>query len=161
MAPYWGPVQTAPGFGFLENRNSITAGILYSKGLYSRRFFVWILYKRLQNGTSWNITIPPQQAFHIPRRIFQKIPCLDPVQTAPESGFLAYRNPTKQEVPLSRSLCSRSILTGILYKPLQDVEFWNVEISPGWKFYIPEAYIPEASLLESCTNGSRMGPHGI
>jgi hypothetical protein len=65
-APYCDPVQTAPGWGLLEYRNSSTAEILYSRSLYSRRLLIVILYKRLQNGVFWNMEIPPQQKFYIP-----------------------------------------------------------------------------------------------
>ena len=54
-APYWGPVQTAPGWGLLEYRNSFTAEILYSRSLYPRVFLSGVLYKRLQDGVFWDI----------------------------------------------------------------------------------------------------------
>jgi len=88
-------------------------------------------------------------------------PYWDPVQAAPEWGLLEYRNSTTAEILHSRSLYSRGLLTVILYKRLQNGVFWNIEIPPQQKFYIPETYIPEGSLLGSRTNGFRMGSSGI
>jgi len=107
------------------------------------------------------------QEFHHTRNsifqklIFQRAPYCDPVQTVPRWGFLEYRNSTTAEILYSRSLYSRGFLTRILYKRLQGEVFWNIEIPPQQKFYIPEADITAGSLLRSCTNGSRLGSSGI
>jgi hypothetical protein len=66
MAPYCDPVQTAPGCGLLEYRNSSTAELLYSRSLYSKWLLTVIPYKLLQDVVFWNIEIPPQQGFYIP-----------------------------------------------------------------------------------------------
>ena len=50
-----------------------------------------------------------------------------------------------QGVVFWQSLYSRALLIGILNKRVQGVVFWNIEIPPRQKLYIPEAYIPERS----------------
>jgi hypothetical protein len=76
-------------------------------------------------------------------------------------GLLEYKNSSQPEMLHSRSLYSRRLLTGILYKQLRTGVFLDIEIPAKPRFYIPEAYIPDGSLLESCTNGSRMWSSGI
>ena len=61
----------------------------------------------------------------------------------------------------SKRLYSKGLPTCILRKRLWNVVFWNMEIPSPQRFYIPEAYIPDGSLLGSCTNGSRMSCSGI
>jgi hypothetical protein len=106
-----------------------------------------IPYKRLQDVVFWNMEIPPQQKFYIPEAYTPEVPCCDPVQNAPECGVLEYRNSSTAGILYSRSLYSRGLLAVILYKRLQDGVFWNIENPPQQKFYIPEAYIPNGSLL--------------
>jgi hypothetical protein len=82
-------------------------------------------------------------------------------QTAPEWEVLEYRIQSPAGLLYPTSIYSRSPLAGILNRRLQNVEFWNIEITAQQKLYVPQAYIPEASLLGSYTNGSRMGSSGI
>jgi hypothetical protein len=66
---------------------------------------------------------------------------------APEHGLLEYRNSSTTKILYSRSLYSKGLLTVILYKSLQNKVFWNIEIPLQQRFYIPEAFDPEGSLL--------------
>ena len=160
-APYWDPVQTASECGFLEYRNFTTAEILYSKHLYARMFLIGFLCKRLQNGVLWNIENSTAAEFYIPEAYIPKDSvlgsCTNCFRMGP-SGIWKFHH---TRIIISRSLYSKRLLIGILHKRLQNGVFWNIKIPPRQKFYIPEPYIPEGSLLGSSTNGSRMGCSGI
>ena len=61
------------------------------------------------------------------------------------------------EILYARSLYSSLLLIGILSELLQNGVFWDINIPPQQRFYIPEPYNPEGSLLGSCTDCFRIG----
>ena len=65
---------------------------------------------------------------------------------APEWWFSEiYKFHHTAESLYARSLYSSLLLTGILYKLFQNGVFWDINIPPQQRFYIPEAYNPEGS----------------
>ena len=123
--PYWDPVQTPPGWGFLGYKKSITTEFYIPEACIPEGSLLGSCTSGSRMGSSGIRKFHRNMNSIFQIFLFHKAPYLDLVQTVPRWNALEYGNSTTAEL------------------------------------YIPEAYIPKRSFLGSCTNGFRMGPAGI